>query len=108
MNRADGKREASINWEDDDGAAAQLFARPEQSGHGAARLALRDLKAAVKIQSIRDHLSWEREPQRKNLYHGNILFGPKSKPNEKEIAAVLASMSSWVRRPPDAPPESGH
>ncbi|HZL17998.1 MAG TPA: hypothetical protein VFG23_09660 [Polyangia bacterium] len=78
MNRADGKREASINWEDDDGAAAQLFARPEQSGHGAARLALRDLKAAVKIQSIRDHLSWEREPQRKNLYHGNILLALKA------------------------------
>lgn len=76
--RDDGKREASINWLDDDGAIMLALNQRKENGKlqftgGVARIDL-DYAKMILHNFSQVSFSYERAPLENNKYHGNLLL----------------------------------
>ena len=81
--------ECSINWDDHKVASFRILSENANAKHGIASVRRRDL---MKVRKICSHFQWERDPEKSNKYHGNLLFsGTLSRPRCREIAAVIAN-----------------
>lgn len=67
--REDRCQELSVNYEDDEGALAELRSRPNMKA--VARVQVSVVEGLVEGSSLAGH---ERKPLVSNKYHGNILF----------------------------------
>lgn len=83
--RADGCCEISVNWEDDDGALAELNARPDLKK--IARIEHVDIQRLVAQQKL---VGTVRSPTNTNPYHGDVLVKHDVPWALKLVAAGLA------------------
>lgn len=102
VDRGDGWREQSINWEDDEKAIGLTLAQTRDDGQlqfraGAAILPRTEIDRINRQPTVSDLLDYERDPINGNLYHGNILLkAGTSKRTMKLIAAGLALAVSHI------------
>ncbi len=84
--------ETSVNWEDDDGASAQMQGT-EGAKYGIVRID--DVDAVFDFIRSRPALAGiltrERRREPKNHYHGNLLFDASSKEDWTRVAMILAA-----------------
>ena len=99
--RDDNYHEASVNWEDDDGALMTLLEQKKDGTDdlmfkfGYARLPLNLVRITLKSLIDRDYLAFERKPLKNNTYHGNILIpGDLKKPEKTMIQNNLAAIAN--------------
>ena len=99
--REDNYHEASINWEDDEGAATTLLEQKKEGTdeqmfkYGYARLPLNLVKMTLNSLITKDYLGFERKPLEHNPYHGNILIPDTIKKQEKSmIQSILACIAN--------------
>lgn len=99
--RNDSYHEASINWEDDEGAVTTLLSQKKDDSeelmfkYGYARLPLNLVKMTLKSLIIKDYLNFERKPLDNNPYHGNLLIpGDITKPEKSMIQNNLAAIAN--------------
>lgn len=89
--RSDNCHEASVNWEDDEGAITTLLEQKKEETdelmfkYGYARLPLNLVKMTLKSLIDKKYLDFERKPLEKNPYHGNILIPSDIKKQEKTM-----------------------
>jgi len=93
--RAGGEYETSINWEDDSAAIAFTMSRRDQSAYGIAalpRVVIDAEKATIQTaQHIPSAVTYDRQPQPGNKYHGSIVYsGMLSKQFIKMLASMFA------------------
>lgn len=106
--RDDGFVEQSINWEDDDSAISFTLRQRRTDGEiqfqgGAAFVPRSEIDHLVNLPMVNGSLSYERQRQIDNDYHGNLLLRsntPKSK--MKQVAASLALVVSRIVPQPEA------
>ena len=77
--REDGWRELSVNWEDDACVIAFTLNQTKEDGRllfrtGVAVLPRHEIDGLAQGPHFRGKLSYERQPQETNPYHGNILL----------------------------------
>jgi hypothetical protein len=100
--RDDGLIEQSINWEDDDTVIEFTLNQKKENGErqfkaGVAIIPREEIDRLSKRPTIRDLVTYERQPLQNNPYHGNILLQANvPKPTMKNIAAYLALSVSRV------------
>lgn len=99
--RDDNYHEASVNWEDDEGALKTLLEQKKDGTEdvmfkfGYARLPLNLVRMTLKSLIDRDYLAFERKPLEQNPYHGNILIpGDLKKPEKTMIQNNLAAIAN--------------
>lgn len=99
--RIDNYHEASINWEDDEGAVKILLEQKKEDTddlkfkYGYARLPLNLVKMTLKSLMTKDYLDFERKPLENNPYHGNILIpGNINKQEKSMIQNNLAAIAN--------------
>ena len=99
--RNDNYHEASINWEDDEGAVKTLLEqKKDDTGelmfkYGYARLPFNLVKMTLKSLMMKDYLNFERKPLDNNPYHGNILIpGDINKQEKSMIQNNLAAIAN--------------
>lgn len=96
--RQDGRSEASINFEDDEGALPLLRRDKANAGHGVARLPLSvvdSFRGTFKGGVVT--VEYERKRKKGNDYHGNLLFPAGiDKVDALAIAAYLACSAELV------------
>ena len=99
--RNDNYHEASINWEDDEGAVKTLLEQKKDDTddlmfkYGYARLPLNLVKMTLKSLMMKDYLNFERKPLENNPYHGNILIpGDINKQEKSMIQNNLAAIAN--------------
>lgn len=99
--RNDNYHEASINWEDDEGAVKTLLEQKKEDTddlmfkYGYARLPLNLVKMTLKSLMTKDYLNFERKPLEINPYHGNILIpGDINKQEKSMIQNNLAAIAN--------------
>lgn len=99
--RTNNYHEASVNWEDDDGALTTLLEqKKEETGeimfkYGYARLPLNLVRMTLKSLIDKKYLDFERKPLENNPYHGNILIsGDIKKPEKTMIQNNLAAIAN--------------
>ncbi len=100
-NRIDGGSETSINWEDDDTTLIFTLEYRENSDlafpYGAVRLARAEIDHINELPSTENTIFYERSPNDKNKYHGNIVFkNGLPDPKKNMVASCLAAASSKV------------
>lgn len=89
--RNDNYHEASINWEDDEGAVKILLEQKKDETnelmfkYGYARLPLNLVKMTLKSLMVKNYLNFERKPLEYNPYHGNILISGSINKQEKSM-----------------------
>lgn len=95
--REDGGEETSINWEDDDGALAQLRSG-NQAHNGVARLERRWIENVAASFGAPGVLFAERRRAEgsDNPYHGNIVFCGLTMLEKNHLAACLALYAKLV------------
>ncbi len=100
--RADGKIETSINWEDDDYALDFTLRDSRNATFGVARLQKSKIDEANFLPNPPtippgQRVFYERAPEDKNDYHGNIIYFAKiHKTFRRLISGVLASNSELI------------
>lgn len=99
--RNDNYHEASINWEDDEGAVTTLLEQKKEGTdeqmfkYGYARLPLNLVKMASNSLLTKDYLKFERKPLEHNPYHGNILISDTiNRPEKTMIQNLLACIAN--------------
>lgn len=99
--RNDNNHEASINWEDDEGAVVALLEQKKEGTdeqmfkYGYARLPLNLVRMTLNSLIKKDYLGFERKPLEHNPYHGNILIPGDIKKQEKSmIQNILAAIAN--------------
>lgn len=99
--RNDNYHEASVNWEDDEGAVTTLLTQKKDDNdelmfkYGYARLPLNLVKMTLKSLIMKDYLDFERKPLENNPYHGNLLIpGDITKPEKSMIQNNLAAIAN--------------
>ena len=103
--RDDGWTEQSVNWEDDDYAVQLTLRQRKPSGElqfrgGAVVLPRQEIDRLNSRHTVRDLLSYERQPLEENPYHGNILLRAETTtPTMKLIAAGLSLAVSRIIPP---------
>jgi len=103
--RGDGWAELSVNWEDDDSVIDFTLSQRKADGDllfkgGAVVIPRAEIDRLNNRPTVRDLLSYERQPISDNPFHGNILLrAHTSKPTMKLIAAGLALAVSRVVLP---------
>ncbi len=75
----DDYMEASINWFDDEGALTEIFEKRKETGElqfksGAAILSRQILDILLISHTGKGRLTYERNPEDNNPYHGNLLL----------------------------------
>jgi hypothetical protein len=106
VGRADGFRELSICWRDDDGALQLIFLQKKDDGTvqfkgGAAVLSRGDLDRLCSNPIVKPQLAYERREIPGNRYHGNLLLSSQvTKSVMKRIAAGIALCAIAVRTNP--------
>lgn len=108
--RNDDYKEASINWNDDDGALLILTNQKNESdgsfhfSGGVTEIQLSKMKMALAVQIDRGDFSYERRPVEGNKYHGNLLV-KKNLPKHvlSTIRYGLASLGSQKYTPKEEP-----
>jgi hypothetical protein len=96
VERKDGGREVSVNWEDDAGVEARTLSQPNAQ-HGAARVTVSRIEQ-INEGTAPPWLGCERAALEDNPHHGNIVYGKSvTKHVEKMIAATLALHSQLIR-----------
>lgn len=89
--RNDNYHEASVNWEDDEGAVTTLLEQKKEDSdelmfkYGYARLPLNLVRMTLKSLIDKKYLEFERKPLENNHYHGNILIPDNIKKQEKTM-----------------------
>lgn len=102
VDRGDGWREQSINWEDDEDAIGLTLAQTRDDRQpkfraGVAILPRTEIDRINLQPTVADLLGYERAPINGNPYHGNILLrAGTSKRTMKLIAASLALVVSRI------------
>ena len=100
FHRDDGWTELSINWEDDLAAIEFTLKQKKPDGEikfkeGAVKFPRAEIHRIANFESYKGLLSYERQPEKKNPYHGNILLkSGVSKKKMKNIAGCLAVAAS--------------
>jgi hypothetical protein len=99
--RNDNYHEASINWEDDEGAVKTLLEQKKEGTdelmfqYGYARLPLNLVKMTLKSLMTKEYLDFERKPLMNNPYHGNILIpGDINRQEKSMIQNNLAAIAN--------------
>jgi len=103
--RQDGGFETSVNWEDDFNVESFTLADKGNAQYGAARLSTAHISHTSQVvAAVKGSLSCERQSiPGKNPYHGNIVYAAYvSKRLEKQLAAMLALSSEFVRPPAES------
>ena len=102
IGRSDGWTDLSVNWEDTDSVVEFTLNQRKSDGDfqfrgGATILPREEVDRLNNRPTIKGLLSYERQPEPDNPFHGNILLRANtSKPTMKLIAAGLALAISRV------------
>jgi len=98
--RPNGGREASVNWEDDEGALPQVLADKKNSAHGAARVARAWIDEVAASEGCDGALAYERQSLPENSYHGNLVYtADLENVRERMIASCIALKAKFIARP---------
>lgn len=94
-NRADGLRELSITWLDDEKAVRTI---KKMKFHGESKFpaglaVIERFKLDLIIETSRVAMSYERQPTKSNRYHGNILVDGHSAVDLRMASTILARSS---------------
>lgn len=104
--RNDSFNEASINWEDDEGALSTLLSQinsrtgEKQFRYGYVKMPVDVMLPLVRSHIKKNHFGYERKPLDDNMYHGNLLMDSGlNKDDERTIRSGLALIAnSYVTR----------
>jgi hypothetical protein len=106
--RSDDLLELSINWEDDQSAIIELHTRRKTDGnlqfeYGSARIPTSAITYINGFPQIDGALSFERNIEIENPYHGNLLI-PSNMPKHRKkavAAAISLSVSEVIENLPE-------
>ena len=102
--RADGWKDLSINWDDDDGAGKALLDQKKENGEiqfkvGFAVVPRKEIDHLICQPTVNGVLAYERHKLENNPYHGNLLLkGDLPKPTIRKLQAGLALLVSKIIR----------
>jgi len=98
--RTDGYKEESVTWRDDEKAVSILLNQKKEDGQiqfkiGVAVLSRHEIDRLIRVEWVRQSLSYEREKTPENKYHGNLLLKVDvPKRVKKKIMAQIACFAS--------------
>jgi hypothetical protein len=98
--RSDELSEASINWNDDDGASKVLLEQKNSNGDiqfrfGYVIMSLSSIDKICQEQIGRTHkLGYERAEKPENKYHGNLLCSSKMHKHERDLLRAALALNT--------------